>query len=130
VGQILEPTIIEQGCSFARGLLFTYQESALNLTGYTAVSQIRKTPESEDIVASFTMDYTDLATGILRLTLGASLTAALTCGPLKTSSESQYVFDLLLHSNGYVDGSLVGSDVVSRPIKTSEVQIEKGVTKE
>lgn len=121
MGQILEPTVIEQGCSFSQALLFTYQGSAVDLSGYTAVSQIRKTAQSSEIVAAFTMDYTDMATGILRMSLTATQTAAMVCGPLKTSPESIYIFDLLL-----ISGDLVPQ--VSRPIKASEIQIEAGVT--
>ena len=61
--------------------------SALDLTGYTAAAQIRKTYESSSATVSFTVAFnSDRTTGKLTLTLTAVQTALL--------DEGRYVYDV------------------------------------
>ena len=65
--------------------------SALDLTGYTAAAQIRKTYESSAATVAFTVAFaSDRTTGQLDLTLTGAQTAAVTQG--------RYVYDVLITS--------------------------------
>ena len=65
--------------------------AALDLTGYTAAAQIRKTYESSSATVSFTVAFaSDRTTGQLDLTLTGAQTAAVTQG--------RYVYDVLITS--------------------------------
>ena len=65
--------------------------SALDLTGYTAAAQIRKTYESSTATVAFTVSFSsDRTTGQLDLTLTGAQTAAVTQG--------RYVYDVLITS--------------------------------
>ena len=64
---------------------------ALDLTGYTAAAQIRKTYESSSTTVAFTVAFnSDRTTGKLDLTLTGAQTAAVTQG--------RYVYDVLITS--------------------------------
>ena len=65
--------------------------AALDLTGYTAAAQIRKTYESSAATVAFTVAFaSDRTTGQLDLTLTGAQTAAVTQG--------RYVYDVLITS--------------------------------
>ena len=65
---------------------------ALDLTGYTAAAQIRKTYESSSATVSFTVAFnSDRTTGKLDLTLTGAQTAAITQG--------RYVYDAVSYTH-------------------------------
>ena len=65
--------------------------SALDLTGYTAAAQIRKTYESSAATVAFTVAFnSDRTTGKLDLTLTGAQTAAV--------DQGRYVYDVLITS--------------------------------
>ena len=79
---------IDQGSDFSTTVSLTDSNGdILNLTGYTALAQVRKTYGSSTIAATFTTAIA-AATGQLTLTLADTVTAGMTSG--------RYVYDVLL----------------------------------
>ena len=79
---------IDQGADFQTVISLTDSNSeALNLTGYSALAQIRKTHGSTTIAATFGTTLTT-DSGQVTLTLTDVVTAAMTSG--------RYVYDVLL----------------------------------
>ena len=79
---------IDQGADFTTVISLTDSNNdALNLTGYSALAQIRKTHGSTTIAATFGTALTT-TTGQVTLTLADTVTAAMTSG--------RYVYDVLL----------------------------------
>ena len=79
---------IDQGADFTTVISLTDSNNeALNLTGYSALAQIRKTYGSTTIAATFGTALTT-NTGQVTLTLTDTVTAAMTSG--------RYVYDVLL----------------------------------
>ncbi len=92
--------IIDQGTDFSTAINLTDSSGAdLNLTGYTAASQIRKTHSSSNSTA-FTATLT-VANSTLTLAMNNSVTAAISAG--------RYVWDAeLTDSSGTVSRILEG----------------------
>ena len=79
---------IDQGADFQTVISVTDSNNdALNLTGYSAIAQIRKTHGSTTIAATFGTALTT-TTGQVTLTLADTVTAAMGSG--------RYVYDVLL----------------------------------
>ena len=79
---------IDQGSDFTSVITLTDSNSdALNLTGYSALAQIRKSHGSTTIAATFGTALTT-TTGQLTMTLADTITAAMDSG--------RYVYDVLL----------------------------------
>ena len=79
---------IDQGADFSTTLSLTDSNGdVLNLTGYSAVGQMRKTYGSSTVAATFTVALV-AGTGQVTLTLTDTVTAALTSG--------RYVYDVLI----------------------------------
>ena len=79
---------IDQGSDFTTVISLTDSNNdALNLTGYSAIAQIRKTYGSTTIAGTFTTSLTT-DSGQLTLSLTDVVTAAMTSG--------RYVYDVLL----------------------------------
>ncbi len=79
---------IDQGADFSTTLSLTDSNGdVLNLTGYSAVGQMRKTYGSSTVAATFTIALV-AGTGQVTLTLTDTVTAALTSG--------RYVYDVLI----------------------------------
>ena len=79
---------IDQGSDFSTVISLTDSNNdALNLTGYSALAQIRKTYGSTTIAATFTTVLTT-DSGQLTMSLTDVVTAAMTSG--------RYVYDVLL----------------------------------
>ena len=79
---------IDQGADFTTVISLTDSNNdALNLTGYSALAQIRKTYGSTTIAGTFTTTLTT-DSGQLTLSLTDVITAAMTSG--------RYVYDVLL----------------------------------
>ena len=82
--------------------------AALDLTGYTAAAQIRKTYESSSATVSFTVAFNaDRTTGKLDLTLTGVQTAAITQG--------RYVYDVLITSGASAKTRVVEGIVTINP---------------
>ena len=79
---------IDQGADFTTVISLTDSNNdALNLTGYSAIAQIRKTHGSTTIAATFGTALTT-TTGQVTLSLTDAITAAMDSG--------RYVYDVLL----------------------------------
>ena len=84
-----------QGETFDRTVTWEISDVAVNLTGYTARMQIRKTVKSTSAVVSLTSSSgltLGGAAGTIQIVISATATAALTAG--------RYVYDLELVSSG------------------------------
>jgi len=98
--------ILEQGATFNRQLTVQENNSALDLTGYTARAQMRSTHDSDSIALSFTVTVSDATNGILTMLASATSTASLTPG--------QYVYDVEIESSaGSVTRLLQGTVTVN-----------------
>ena len=86
--------VIDQGSDFSIQLDLKNNGSAVNLTGFTARAQLRATPTSSELAASFTINFTDRANGILKMEMTNSTTAGLPPG--------KYYYDLESVSGGGV----------------------------
>ena len=82
--------------------------NALDLTGYTAAAQIRKTYESSSATVSFTVAFnSDRTTGKLDLTLTGAQTA--------TIPQGRYVYDVLITSGASAKTRVVEGIVTINP---------------
>lgn len=95
---------IEQGTTFS--LVVTAEQpagTALNLTGYTVASQIRKSYDS-DLIETFTTVVTDAAEGEITLSLTPAQTRSLVVRKSSNHDKpaSFYVYDLEITSAGGV----------------------------
>ena len=80
---------IDQGATFSTTVTIEDGEgSALDLTGYTALAQIRKTYQSTTATAFTSTFDSDRTTGLITISLTDSQTSAL--------EEGRYVYDLLI----------------------------------
>jgi hypothetical protein len=86
--------VIDQGADFSIQLDLANDGSAVDLTGYSARAQLRSTPTSDTIAASFTINFTDRANGQLKMEMPNATTAGLSSG--------KYYYDLESVSGGGV----------------------------
>lgn len=97
--------VIDQGSTFAAELNLTDDNGdALNLTGFTANSQMRKWYTSSNPSATFTTNI-DVPTGVITLSLNATSTAALTAG--------RYVYDVEITDGSSGDISRVVEGIIT-----------------
>ena len=79
---------INSGDNFYRDFyLDEVDGSSLDLTGYSAAAQIRKHPESINVVATFNVSFVDRTEGRIRLSLNPSIT--------KDIKSGRYCYDVL-----------------------------------
>ena len=79
---------IDTGEYFSRDFFLDNADgSPLDLTGYTAASQIRKHPESLNATAVFDIEFVDRVNGNIKISLGSSETALMKPG--------RYVWDMM-----------------------------------
>ena len=79
---------IDTGAYFSRDFyLDNIDGSPLDLTGYTAASQIRKHPDSVNATANFTVAFIDRTNGRIRVSLGRTTTAEIKPG--------RYMYDVM-----------------------------------
>lgn len=92
---------LRQGATFNRVFTWAIDGEPVNLSGYTARSQIRKTAASDEVALTLT-SYITLggAQGTVTLAIPATITAGLAAG--------KYVFDLELVSGSTVTTLLAG----------------------
>lgn len=81
--------VINSGEDFSQEITFeTPIDEIINLTGYSALSYIRKHPESSKIVAGFGVSFFNPSSGKIRLSLGSTITSSI--------PEGRYVYDVLI----------------------------------
>ena len=86
---------IDQGTTFSVNIqVFDNAGNPLNISEYTANSQIRKSYSSSNTAATFASTVSDAANGIVNLSLTASQTSALKYG--------RYLYDLELTSGATI----------------------------
>ena len=82
---------IDQGSDFALDLTLNEEDSAFDLTGYSARAQLRRRKNDTDPAATFTCTIPNAAAGSIKIELSNSVTASLTAGI--------YYYDLELFQN-------------------------------
>jgi len=97
--------VVDQGVDFdATFTIRNTNNSALNLTGYTAEAKIRKHPAATKFTA-FTITFPDRINGVVKVALSDTDTSALEGG--------RYVYDLILISpNSYKTRPIQGNVLV------------------
>jgi hypothetical protein len=99
--------VLEQGVDFQA--VFTIRNSnnaPLNLTGYTGISSIRKSPTSSTAYP-LTLSFPDLLNGKVAVSMGHTATAAIEGG--------RYVYDVILISPNYYRTRAVQGNVLVTP---------------
>tara|TARA_S200000501_G_C20604138_1_gene647233 strand:- start:57 stop:392 length:336 start_codon:yes stop_codon:yes gene_type:complete len=81
--------------------------SALNLTGYTGCSRIKRY-QSSSVAAAFSVAFTSLTGGKVRISMGAGSTINLKAG--------KYFYDLVLNSGSKVERVIEGEVLVKRAV--------------
>jgi len=98
--------IIDQGTDYSTSINLTDADgNVINLSGYTANSQIRKTYSSSNSVA-FTTSL-DAANGVITLSLTDSQTANLVAG--------RYVYDVIVNATNSVTSRILEGIVTVTP---------------
>jgi len=97
--------VVDQGVDFdATFTIRNTNNSALNLTGYTAEAKIRKHPAATKFTA-FTITFPDRINGVVKVALSDTATSGLEGG--------RYVYDLILISpNSYKTRPIQGNVLV------------------
>ena len=97
---------LEQGANFNRALTLKENDSVMNLTGYSAASQMRSTHDSSTVVATFTCVVSNASAGQITMAQTASQTGAI--------EEGIYVYDTeITNSAGNVTRILQGRVTVT-----------------
>lgn len=107
---------IEQGTTWSRTLRLSQGTPAvaLDLTGYTARSSIRKAAHSTVALADITCNIADPTVGTLELSLTAVQTAALPADGGSWDEPSRYAYDVeIVDPDGKVTRLLNGAILVS-----------------
>ena len=82
----------------------------LNVTTSTFASQLRRYQSSSDIAATFTIDTSNAATGVIQLALSSTQTAGLSAGPYRWDVDK-------------IDGTTI------TPLAKAEIMVEGDVTR-
>lgn len=82
--------VIDQGADFALELALAEDGSAISLNNHTASAQLRPSPTSSTLTATFTCPITNASQGKLTMNLGYAVTANIAAG--------KYYYDLELHN--------------------------------
>lgn len=101
---------VKQGSTFNRTLVYKNNGSAVNITGYTARMQVRKSVTDSGILASLTTETGEIVlggtAGTISLTLSATIMAGIVAG--------SWVYDLeIVSGSGFVYPILEGKFVVT-----------------
>lgn len=83
--------VIDQGADFSIELVIAQNGHAINLASHTASAQLRPTPTSSTLTATFTCVVTNAAEGKLTMNLGYALTRNIASG--------KYYYDLELFNS-------------------------------
>jgi hypothetical protein len=104
---IIANIFIDQGADFAITVnVADVDGTTLNLTGYTAAAQMRKTYESSSVSATFGTAIA-ASDGQVTLSLTDSVTTALSPG--------RYVYDLVVTSSGSLSTRVVEGQAIVTP---------------
>jgi len=105
--------IIDQGVDFSQtfNLESTSTDAALNLTGYTGASQLRKHSGSKSSY-QFTVSFPDRENGQIKLALSDNITNRIKPG--------RYIYDVILTSSGGLKERVVEGSVLVREGATKE----------
>jgi hypothetical protein len=76
---------VEQGATFTRVLTLKENDSAMNLTGYSAASQMRSTADTSTVAGTFTATVSNAGAGQITLSMTATQTGNI--------EEGIYVYD-------------------------------------
>jgi hypothetical protein len=82
--------VIDQGADFALEIALAEDGSAINLSNHSASAQLRPSPTSSTLTATFTCPITAPTQGKLTMNLGYAITANIAAG--------KYYYDLELHN--------------------------------
>ena len=72
--------VIDQGADFALSIALSEDGSAINLSTHTVSAQLRPTPSSNTLTATFTCNISDAANGVFTMKLGYATTANIAAG--------------------------------------------------
>jgi hypothetical protein len=99
--------VLEQGVDFQAVFTIRNNNNApLNLTGYTGISSIRKSPTSSTAYP-LTLSFPDLLNGKIAVSMGHTATSAMEGG--------RYVYDVILISPNYYRTRAVQGNVLVTP---------------
>jgi hypothetical protein len=92
--------------------------SPINLTGCTFAAEMRTAGLAAAVAAQFTITPTNLAGGIIGMSMAASITAALACGETIYDPASLYVWDMkMTDAAGKISTPLWGNVNVMRQVQ-------------
>ncbi len=97
--------IIDAGADFNQ--IFTLEgsnNSALNLSGYSATAKMKKHPASLNDTASFSVSIVNAQLGQLKISLGSATT--------KDIKPGRYSYDILLVSNAGIKSRVIGGSAI------------------
>ena len=97
--------IIDAGADFNQ--IFTLEgsnNSALNLSGYTATAKMKKHPASLNDTATFSVSVVNALLGQLKISLGSATT--------KDIKPGRYSYDILLVSNAGIKSRVIGGSAI------------------
>lgn len=83
--------VIDQGSDFALSITIAEDGSAVNLSTHTVSAQLRPTPSSNTLSATFTCTVTDAANGAIKMSLPYATTANISSG--------KYYYDLEVYNS-------------------------------
>ena len=72
--------VIDQGADFALAITLSEDGSPINLSSHTVSAQLRPTPSSSTLTATFTCAITNASQGAVTMKLGHALTANIAAG--------------------------------------------------
>lgn len=117
--------IIDTGAYFSRDFyLDNIDGTSLDLTGYTAASQIRKHPDSVNATANFKVGFIDRTNGRIRVSLAKTTTAGINPG--------RYMYDVMFTDDSgnksvVIEGNILATqDISIDPVITSYTNEEIG----
>ena len=97
--------VIDAGADFNQ--IFTLEgsnNSALNLTGYSATAKMKKHPASLNDTATFSVSIVNAQLGQLKISLGSATT--------KDIKPGRYSYDILLVSNAGIKSRVIGGSAI------------------
>ena len=83
--------VIDQGEDFALSIALSEDGSAINLNSHTVSAQLRPTPSSNTLTATFTCTVVNAASGTLKMSLPYATTANISAG--------KYYYDLEIYNS-------------------------------
>jgi len=97
--------VIDAGADFNQ--IFTLEgsnNSALNLSGYSATAKMKKHPASLNDTATFSVSIVNAQLGQLKISLGSATT--------KDIKPGRYSYDILLVSNAGIKSRVIGGSAI------------------